>query len=127
VRITALCALGAAALLPAPANADFEIYSPAVEEGVLELKLFGTRSFDPKHDKNSEQTRKFEFSYGVNSWWQTAIETKVKKEPRGGFLYDATSWEMFFRSPCRENTGSISACSLNTSTLSGTPTRTKLN
>jgi hypothetical protein len=97
VRITALYALGAAALLPAPANADFEIYSPAVEQGVLELELFGTRSFDPKRDRNNEQTHKFEFSYGVNSWWQTAIETKVNKEPRGGLLYDATSWENIFQ------------------------------
>ena len=97
MRITGLCVLGAAALLPLPAAADFEIYSPTVEQGVLELELFGTRSFDPNRDKNNEQTHKFELTYGVNSWWQTGIETKLKKEPRGKLLYDATSWENLFQ------------------------------
>jgi hypothetical protein len=94
VRIAALCALGAAILLPRTASsADFEIFSPTVEQGVLELEAFGQRSVDPSPDKSNEQVHKFEFSYGVNSWWKTGVELKLKKEPQSNLVYDATAWE----------------------------------
>ena len=93
MRIKALFALCAVFLLPRPGLADFDIDSPTVEEGVLELELFGQRSFDNRSDKNNEQQHKFEIEYGVNSWWQTGIETKVNKEPGSKLKYDATSWE----------------------------------
>jgi hypothetical protein len=90
--------LGAAVLLPmTAASANFEIRSPNVEQGVLELELFGTRTFDNNRDKNNEQTHRFEISYGVNSWWKTEIETIVKKESRGKLTYDATEWENIFQ------------------------------
>jgi hypothetical protein len=93
VRIKVLGALGVVLLLSPPALADFDIDPPTVEQGVLELELFGQRSFDNRTDKNNEQQHKFEFSYGVNSWWQTGIETRVKKEPGSKLKYDATAWE----------------------------------
>lgn len=93
MRTKALFALWAVVLLPRPALADFEIFSPTVEQGVLELEAFGQRSVDPNPDKNNEQVHKFEFSYGVISWWKTGVELKLKKEPQSNLTYDATEWE----------------------------------
>jgi hypothetical protein len=86
--------LGWLGLSPAMAQ---EIHSPTVEEGVLELEVFGTRTVDRDRDKNNEQKHKFEISYGINAWWQSEIEAIVKKEPGGKLKYDATEWENIFQ------------------------------
>jgi hypothetical protein len=94
----ALCVLGwVAGWVSVSSAAAQEIREPIVEEGILELELFGTRTFDNNRDKNNEQKHKFEIGYGVNSWWKTEIETIVKKESRGKLTYDATEWENIFQ------------------------------
>jgi hypothetical protein len=87
-----------AALVSAtPASADHKVYSPIVEEGVLELEARGHRSVDPASDKDNQQTHVYELAYGVNSWWYTSLFGKLNKEPQGNFSYDATAWENIFQ------------------------------
>jgi len=90
----AFCAWG---MISTSAALGQEIKFPTVEEGILELEVFGTRTFDSDRDKNNEQKHKFEISYGINSWWKSEIETIAKKEPRGKPTYDATEWENIFQ------------------------------
>lgn len=98
MKTLGMLALCAAASIPAtPAIADHKVYSPYVEEGVLEFEARGHRTVDPSGGKDNQQSHKYELSYGVNSWWQTAVFSKVVKDPGGKFLYDTTSWENIFQ------------------------------
>src|SRR4051794_6701358 len=81
------CVVGWVSKSPA---ASLEIHEPTVEEGIVELELFGTRTFDNNRDRNNEQNHRFELGYGVNSWWKTEIEAIVKKDPGSKLNYDAT-------------------------------------
>lgn len=88
---------GAALLSIKPARADHKVYSPIVEEGVLELEARGHRTVDGSADKDDEQTHKYEIGYGVNSWWFTALFAKINKEPQADFRYNVTAWENIFQ------------------------------
>ena len=93
-----LLALGGAALLAAaPARADHKVYSPYVEEGVLELEMRGHRTFDRSADKDDQQTHKYELGYGVTDWWHAAVFGRIDKEPGEDFRYTATALENIFQ------------------------------
>jgi hypothetical protein len=80
-----------------PAWADHKVYSPIVEEGVLELEARGQRTVDSRADKDDGQSQIYEVSYGVNSWWYTAVFGNLTKDPQGGLEYSATAWENIFQ------------------------------
>jgi hypothetical protein len=94
-------ALGGAIVLVAsvtlPARADLKVYSPYVEQGVLELETRGFRSFDRSSDKDDQQSQIYEVGYGVNSWWSTSIFGRIDKEPGADYRYRATAWENIFQ------------------------------
>ena len=96
IRYT-LAACGVLALITTPAWASHKIYSPIVEEGVLELEMRGDRTVDAAPDKDDGQKDIYEISYGVNSWWTTGLLAELSKEPGEGFRYEATAWENVFQ------------------------------
>jgi hypothetical protein len=79
------------------AGADLKVYSPYVEQGVLELEMRGNRSFDRATAKDNRQSQVYEVEYGVNSWWSTSLAGRVDKEPGAGLRYSATVWENIFQ------------------------------
>jgi hypothetical protein len=83
--------------MTAPAWADHKVYSPIIEEGVLELEARGHRTVDRASDKDDQQSHKYAIAYGVNSWWYTEIFGKLNKDAQGNFRYDATAWENIFQ------------------------------
>jgi hypothetical protein len=99
--IRALVAVGGAALLAlsstVPARADHKVYSPYVEEGVLELEMRGDRTVDRSSAKDNLQTQNFEVGYGVNSWWSTSLSGRTNKDPGAGLRYSASVWENIFQ------------------------------
>src|SRR5436309_6034090 len=95
VGVAALCNTGHFAI--SPAAADHKVYSPYVEEGVLEFEARGHRTIDRKSDKNDQQTQIYEIAYGVNSWWYTSLFGVLDKQPGEGFRYSATAWENIFQ------------------------------
>ncbi len=94
-RMVAACGAGFIAI--PPAEADHKVYSPYVEEGVLEFEARGHRTIDPKSDKSEQQTHIYEIAYGVNSWWYTSLFGVLDKQPGEGFRYSATAWENIFQ------------------------------
>ncbi|MDB5394108.1 MAG: hypothetical protein JWM91_1614 [Rhodospirillales bacterium] len=95
IQSTIVC--GAALIAISPASADHKVYSPVVEEGVLELEARGQRTVDSAADKNDQQNQVYEISYGVNSWWYTAVFGNLTKDPQGGLQYNATALENIFQ------------------------------
>lgn len=90
-------ALVAGLITAGAVRADHYIYSPVVEEGVLELETRLHRSVDSAADKNNAQTHIFELGYGVTSWWHTALVGVLDKQPQGSLSYNATGWENIFQ------------------------------
>lgn len=80
-----------------PAWADHKVYSPIIEQHVLELELRGDRTVDPASARNDRQSHLFELAYGVNSWWYTALFGVLDKPPQAGQRYSATAWENIFQ------------------------------
>lgn len=93
----ALLALAAALLQPAPARAEFEIRSPIIDVGEIELEHKGSNTFDRRDDKRGERKFVFEVGYGVTEWWKPSIEFALKREPGGPLFYDATAFENVFQ------------------------------
>jgi len=77
--------------------ADHKVYSPVVEENVWELEARGQRTIDSDKNKDDAQDQIYELSYGVNSWWYTAIFGNLTKEPQGNIEYSATGLENIFQ------------------------------
>lgn len=96
-RIDAALICAAILLSSLPARADHKVYSPIVEQHVLELELRGDRSVDPARARNDQQSHLFELAYGVNSWWYTALFGVLDKPPQAGPQYSATAWENIFQ------------------------------
>jgi len=94
---TGLALCGATLLSTVPAWADHKVYSPIVEQGILEFEARGHRAVDSAADKNDQQTQVYEVGYGVNSWWSTALFGQLNKEPQQDFRYGATAWENIFQ------------------------------
>jgi hypothetical protein len=76
---------------------ESKVYSPYVEPGVLELEARGRRAVDNRSDQDDAQQQKYEFGYGVTSWWHTALVGEVEKEPEADHRYTATGWENIFQ------------------------------
>jgi hypothetical protein len=67
-------ALSAAALSVAAAEtarAGHKVYSPTVEQGVLEIEARAHRTIDSNPGKDDGQGHKYELGYGLASWWHT--------------------------------------------------------
>lgn len=79
------------------ARADYKVYSPIIEQGVLEFEMRGDRSIDPSAQRDDRQTHLFEVSYGVNAWWYTALFGVLDKPPQADLRYSATAWENIFQ------------------------------
>lgn len=88
---------GAAVLFAAPAFADHKVYSPIVEEGVVEFETRNHRTFDSSKGRNNEQKHKFELGAGLTSWWHTAFFGEVEKEAQGNARFQAEAWENIFQ------------------------------
>ncbi|MGO8917549.1 MAG: hypothetical protein ACLQJR_16710 [Stellaceae bacterium] len=71
-------------LASAPAAADFKIFTPDVNQGVLELETVGDLGFDGNRDKSSEQSYTQDVEYGLTRWWQTELELEFDRAPGGG-------------------------------------------
>jgi hypothetical protein len=84
-------------VMTAPASADHKVYSPIVEDGVLEFEARGHRTVDSAKDKDDGQTHKYEIGYTFHDWWHTSLFGELNKEPQGNFTYDATAWENIFQ------------------------------
>jgi hypothetical protein len=95
--VVTIAVWGAAVAMVSPAAADHKVYSPYVEEGVLEFEARGHRTYDHKSDNNNQWTHIYEIAYGVNSWWYTSLIGVVDKQPHEGFRYAATGWENIFQ------------------------------
>lgn len=88
----------AAALLSATAaRADHKVYSPIIEEGVVEFETRNHRTFDSSAEKSNAQKHKFEIGVGLTSWWHSAIFGEVEKEPTGNARFQAATWENIFQ------------------------------
>ncbi len=79
------------------AHADHKVYSPIVEQGILEFEARAHRTIDGSADKDDGQKQKYEIGYGVNSWWSTTLVGEVEKEPQADLRYAATAWENIFQ------------------------------
>jgi hypothetical protein len=77
--------------------ADHKVYSPIVEEGVVEFETRSHRTFDSSRDKDGAEEHKFELGVGLTSWWHTALLGKVEKEPEGNARFEAGAWENIFQ------------------------------
>ena len=88
---------GAAVLFSAVAFADHKVYSPIVEEGVVEFEARAHRTVDSSKDKDAAQAQKYELGVGLTSWWHSAVFGKLEKEPQGKLTYQATAWENIFQ------------------------------
>ena len=99
VRISGILAMTSLGplLVTSLARADHKVYSPIVEEGVLEFEARGHRTGDSRRDQNDQQTHIYELAYGVNSWWYTSVFGVLTKEPGENFRYGATAWENIFQ------------------------------
>src|SRR5205823_14094093 len=99
IRITGMLLAGGfvAVMSASPVRADHKVYSPIVEEGVLEFEARGHRTLDSRGDKNDQQTHIYEVAYGVNSWWYTSLFGVLNKEPGKNFRHGATAWENIFQ------------------------------
>ena len=93
-------ALPAAALMVAAAgtaHAEHKVYSPTVEEGVLEIEARVHRTIDSNPEKDDGQGHKYELGYGLTSWWHTAVFAQLEKDPQADTRYSATAWENIFQ------------------------------
>ena len=79
------------------AHADHHVYSPIVEQGVLEFEARVHRTVDNAPEKDNGQVHKYEIGYGVNQWWHTALFGELEKEPGASLKYNATAWENIFQ------------------------------
>lgn len=92
-------AVGTVAMLAAMsrAQADHFVYSPYVESGVFEFETRIHRTIDSAPGRNNAQVQLYEFGYGVNDWWQTALFGSLTREPGGSLQYSASVWENIFQ------------------------------
>jgi hypothetical protein len=83
---------------PAPARADFKVWTPDVNAGEKALENVGDQGFDPTRAHSGEQSHTVEYEYGLNSWWQTELEAEFSRDPgpgQGTRLDQLTSENLF--------------------------------
>lgn len=84
---------------PVPAAADYKVWTPDVNQHVLELENVGDVSSDPVSAKNGAQSYTFEAEYGVNAWWQSELELEFDRAPGPGqsTAFNQITWENLFQ------------------------------
>lgn len=89
-----ICALSASI---APAHAAFEVTSPYVEEGIMELEWKSRMDFDDRASEDDYRENKLEVKYGINNWLALAVEGEVEKERGDNTTYSATELEAYLQ------------------------------
>jgi len=97
VAVVMTLASGALLFAPSPARAEFKVWSPYVEEGVLEFELKERHDFDDDRAGDHFQQHKLEIKYGVSSWLALAVEGEVEREAGEGSDYEATEFEAYLQ------------------------------
>lgn len=69
---------------PTSAMADFKVWTPDVNLGLLEVENVGDVGSDPTRSRSGEQSYTFEAEYGVTTWWQTELELEFSRDPGTG-------------------------------------------
>ncbi len=82
-------AIMTAAVSASPAQA-LNVYSPYVEEGIMEIELKNRFDFDGRSSEDNFRQHILEIAYGVNSWWSVELEGEWEKDPGDGYHYEAT-------------------------------------
>jgi len=80
------------------AAADYKVWTPDVNRGLLELETVGDVTSDPSASKSQAQSYTFEAEYGVTSWWQTELELEFNREPgldQSTYFSQVTSENLF--------------------------------
>lgn len=80
-----------------PARAEFKVWSPHVEEGMMEFEYKGRLDFDDRQANDDFQQHKLEIKYGVANWAALAVEGEVKKENGKRTEYEATELEAYLQ------------------------------
>ncbi|MHB8495736.1 MAG: hypothetical protein ACYC9Z_09095 [Casimicrobiaceae bacterium] len=97
LRVVALCAgamAAATSALPARADPDDYVATPAVEYGERELELFaGTAT---KGGQDRARASSLAFGYGVTQWWFTEVSARVNRFGGASTHFDAVEWENKF-------------------------------
>jgi hypothetical protein len=96
---TAMLALGLGlGGFAASARADFQVRSPIVDEGEVEIEHNGSVSFDKSNSGlNNDQSYTYSIGYGVTRFWMTELEGESGAEPGHNLHFDATTWENVFQ------------------------------
>jgi hypothetical protein len=105
MRAIARPSRGAAALLAiacvlfaAPARADWQVRSPIVEEGEIEIEHNGLATFGGKGAGfDGAQSYTGSVGYGVTPWWKLELEGEYIAGAGRGFTWDATTIENIFQ------------------------------
>ncbi len=71
-------------LLPAPALADFKVWTPDVQYGEIAIENVSDLGFDPSRARSGEQSHTAEVEYGLTSWWQSELEFEFDRPPGPG-------------------------------------------
>ncbi|MDX8412676.1 MAG: FTR1 family protein [Mariprofundales bacterium] len=74
-----------------------QVYSPIVEEGEVEFEYLLDYSVDSNPTQNGSARHQFEFEYGVNDRWLTAIYGDFRKSLNQGFAYQGAKWENIYQ------------------------------
>lgn len=86
---TFAAALLAAGIFSFPAQA-LNVYSPYVEEGIMEIELKNRFDFDDRSSEDNFRQHILEVAYGINDWWSLELEGEWEKDPNDGYHYEAT-------------------------------------
>ncbi len=80
-----------------PARADFQVYSPYVEQGAWEFEFRGTHSFDKRAAQNAAQGYLTEIGYSPTSFWHTALFFEAEGVAANHLRASEFAWENLFQ------------------------------
>lgn len=89
--------LAATSLSISDAEASRMVYSPRVEEGMIEMEYRGQYDIDERASEDAFQKHKFAIGYGFTNWWAAELYAVVEREATGNWIYDETEWENRFQ------------------------------
>ncbi len=96
-RLLSITAASAVALA-APAYAVFNISSPGVKPGLLELELRNRWDFDdPSASQDGYRNHVLKAEYGFNDWFAAEIQGKAEKRQSNEYEFAASAIETKFR------------------------------
>jgi len=91
-------ALFVAVAAPAPARADFQVHSPVVTEGEIEIEHNGSVIFSRNNaTRVREESYTNALAYSPTSWWRFEIETELGRERGEPLRCEATTFENIFQ------------------------------